>query len=84
MTRDLIMVTEHASLEEAARLMERHHIKRLPVVRDEKLIGIVTRANLMQAIATREHAWSEGRQEQNNLNRTNVWTVADLRARHEA
>jgi len=56
MTRDVVTVTEYTTLEEVARLMERHHIKRVPVTRDKKLIGIVTRANLIQAIAARGHA----------------------------
>ena len=33
-------------------LMEKHDIKRLPVIRGEKLVGIVTRANLLQAVAS--------------------------------
>jgi len=56
MTHDVVTVEEYTTLEEAARLMEHHHIKRLPVVRDKKLVGILTRANLMQAIASRGHA----------------------------
>jgi len=56
MTRDPVSVTEDTSLEDVARLMERHHIKRLPVTRDKTVIGMVTRANLIQAIASRGHA----------------------------
>jgi CBS domain-containing protein len=44
-------VTEDASLEDIVQLMERHQIKRLPVVRGDKLVGIVTRANLLRALA---------------------------------
>jgi CBS-domain-containing membrane protein len=32
--------------------MEKHNIKRLPVTRDGKLVGLVSRANLMQAVAS--------------------------------
>jgi len=53
MTREPVAVSESTSLEEAARLMEKKHIKRLPVTRGTKLVGIVTRANLIQAIAAR-------------------------------
>ena len=42
--------TEDASLDEVVRLMERHRIKRLPVLRGGKIVGIVSRANLMQAL----------------------------------
>jgi CBS domain-containing protein len=44
-TRDLVTVTEEASLEQIATLLEKHRIKRVPVVRDGKLVGIVSRAN---------------------------------------
>ncbi len=55
MTREPVAVLESTSLEDAARLMEKNHIKRLPVTRGTKLVGIVTRANLIQAIAARGH-----------------------------
>jgi CBS domain-containing protein len=52
MTRDLITVSEDTPLDELVRLMERTDIKRLPVLRENKLVGIVTRANLLQAVAS--------------------------------
>ena len=42
-------VAEDASLEHAVRLMERHHIKRLPVVRGGAMVGILTRADMLHA-----------------------------------
>jgi CBS-domain-containing membrane protein len=44
-------VTEDATLEEVVRLMEQHNVKRLPVMRADQLVGIVTRSNLLQAVA---------------------------------
>src|SRR5712691_8958902 len=44
MTRELRTITEETSLDEAVELMERHRIKRLPVVRRGELVGIVSRA----------------------------------------
>lgn len=52
MTRDVIFVDPETSLSEIARLFERHHIKRVPVLKNGSLVGIVTRGNLVQAIAT--------------------------------
>ena len=49
MTRDVITVPEDATLSEAVELMERHHVKRLPVVRDDAMVGIITRVNLLHA-----------------------------------
>ena len=50
MTRDVISVAEDTPLTEVVRLMERHRIKRVPVLRDGALIGIVSRADLLHAI----------------------------------
>jgi CBS domain-containing protein len=52
MTAQVRTVTEDAPLEEIVHLMERHQINRVLVVRDGKLVGIVTRANLLHALAT--------------------------------
>jgi CBS domain-containing protein len=51
MTPDPRTVTEDATLEDIVELMERNNIKRLPVMREENLVGIVSRSNLLQAVA---------------------------------
>ena len=53
MTRDLVTAAEDTPLQEVAKLLEKHRIKRVPVLRDGKLVGIVSRANLIQSLATR-------------------------------
>ncbi len=52
MTPEVRTVTEDEPLEKVVHLMERYRIKRLPVMRGAKVVGIVTRANLMRALAT--------------------------------
>jgi CBS-domain-containing membrane protein len=52
MSSDPCTVTEDDSLESVVDLMERRRIKRLPVLRDGKLIGIVSRANLLHALVS--------------------------------
>lgn len=52
MSRNVVTVAETASLREVADLLERHAIKRVPVLRDGRLVGIVSRANLLQALAS--------------------------------
>ena len=52
MTRDPVTVTEDDMLETVVELMEHRRIKRLPVVRDGKMIGIISRANLMHALVS--------------------------------
>jgi signal-transduction protein with cAMP-binding, CBS, and nucleotidyltransferase domain len=51
MTTDPTTITEDAPLDEVVRIMEKRQIKRLPVVRGDKLVGIVSRANLVHALA---------------------------------
>jgi CBS domain-containing protein len=52
MTSDVRTLDEEVELSEAVKLMESHRIKRLPVVRDGKLVGIVSRANLLHALSS--------------------------------
>jgi len=52
MTRTPVTIAESAPLEEAVHLMESRNIKRLPVVRRGTVVGIITRANLMRALAS--------------------------------
>jgi predicted transcriptional regulator len=52
MTPSPMTVSEEARLQEIVSLMERNNIKCVPVVRDGKLIGIVSRSNLLQAVAS--------------------------------
>jgi len=51
MTPDPLTVREETPLDEVVRTMEKRRIKRLPVVRGDKVLGIVTRANLVHALA---------------------------------
>ena len=46
MTRDVITVTEYTALEDAARIMADHKISSLPVIRDDRLVGIITETDL--------------------------------------
>ena len=52
MSGGAIAVEEDASLAEIASLLERKRIKRVPVLRNGKLVGIVSRSNLIQALAS--------------------------------
>jgi CBS domain-containing protein len=52
MTPEPRTITEDTALEEIVQLMEKNNVKRLPVMRGEKIVGIVSRANLLQAVAS--------------------------------
>ena len=52
MTPDPWTIGEEDALEHVVEVMERRHIKRLPVIRAGRMVGIVSRANLMHALAS--------------------------------
>jgi CBS domain-containing protein len=52
MTRSVISIGEETEAGEIARLLTAHRIKRVPVLRDGRIVGIVSRADLVRAIAT--------------------------------
>jgi CBS domain-containing protein len=52
MTSQPSTIDEDTSLDKIVALMEKKHVKRLPVMRGETVVGIVSRANLLQAVAS--------------------------------
>jgi CBS domain-containing protein len=52
MTSEPFTIAEDATLEEIVTVMETNGVKRLPVMKGDKLVGIVSRANLLQAVAS--------------------------------
>lgn len=52
MTAEPVTVTEDTPLPTIVALMEKNELKRLPVMRDGRVVGIVSRANLLQAVAS--------------------------------
>ncbi|HEY0183238.1 MAG TPA: CBS domain-containing protein [Rhodopila sp.] len=51
MSAPLVTVTEQTGVSDIARLLAIHHIKRVPVIRDEHIVGIVSRADLLRVVA---------------------------------
>lgn len=56
MTEKPVTVDGEATLEQVVELMERHRIKRMPVVEDGRVVGIISRANLLRALLLATHA----------------------------
>jgi CBS-domain-containing membrane protein len=50
MTGDVISVTSQTDVADVVQLMNKRRIKRLPVIDDARLVGIVSRANLVRAL----------------------------------
>jgi len=55
MTSEVRTASEETPLDDIVAMMERYHIKRVPILRGDKLVGIVTRANLLRALASLTH-----------------------------
>jgi len=62
MTSDVRTVGEDTDLEKIVELMEKHRIKRVPVIRDDRIVGIVTRSNLMHAMVSMARSTPPGPQ----------------------
>lgn len=54
MSRPAVCVGEDTETSEIARLLQSHRIKRVPVVRNGTLVGIISRENLLRALAMHE------------------------------
>jgi len=54
MTRKVVTATENTPLEKIATLLERHRIKRVPIVRRGKVVGVVSRANLWHGLVAQK------------------------------
>ena len=54
MSKPVVTVEEHTDTAEIARLLAAHRIKRVPVVRNGQVVGIVSRENLLRALASEE------------------------------
>lgn len=52
MTRRVITASPESPLHEIASVLESNSIKRVPIVKDGQVVGIVSRANLIQAVAS--------------------------------
>jgi len=50
MTRDVVSISEDTDLADVATMLETKRIKRAPVVHDDKIVGIISRANLVRAL----------------------------------
>jgi CBS domain-containing protein len=54
MTAPVVTVSEETEVSEIARMLTSYRIKRVPVLRDGRIVGIVSRADLVRALATEE------------------------------
>lgn len=53
MTRTLVTVAEETPLADVVRVLHAYHVRRVPVLRDKEVVGLVARADIMRALAAR-------------------------------
>lgn len=61
MTKRVVTASPDTPLHEIANLLEKNRIKRVPILKDGKLVGIVSRANLLQALASLKQRVATGK-----------------------
>lgn len=75
MTTDVLTAGPDTPVRELADMMERNGVKRIPIVADGQVVGIVSRANLVQALASGMH--EEARQDSDEVLRAAVVAALD-------
>lgn len=60
MTKDVISVSPQQSLADVAALVRTHGVKRLPVLQSERLVGIISRSDIMRAVTANRDAVAKG------------------------
>lgn len=75
MTRKVITVDEAAPLAEIVDLLERHRIKRVPVIHHGKVVGIVSRSDLLRRLATARAVLPPSKVDDRTLRRTLLATM---------
>ncbi len=78
MTYPVITVKPDMPLSELASLLEKHRIKRVPVMDNGKIVGIVSRANLIQALVNPQHKIATDKTNESSASRDEA--LAQLRA----
>jgi CBS domain-containing protein len=75
-TEPLLTVSEDTGLEKIVALMEKNSVRRLPVTRGDKVVGIVTRANLLQAVASLAHDFPDPTADDDHIRNRVIDTLA--------
>ncbi len=75
-TEPLLTVSEDTELEKIVALMEKNSVRRLPVTRGNNVVGIVTRANLLQAVASLAHDFPDPTADDDHIRNRVIDTLA--------
>ncbi len=72
MTQPAVVVSEATDIAEIATLLESKGIKRVPVVRDGKLVGIVSRSDIVRGLIVAAKSWNRSRRTDEKKIRANI------------
>jgi CBS domain-containing protein len=76
MTPDPFTIAEDTRLEDVVDSMERHRIKRMPVVREGRVVGIVSRADLLHALARLVRTLAASPRTDEDIRKHVLWALA--------
>ena len=79
MSTDVVTIRRAASLSDAVEAMSRHRVKRLPVVEDGKLLGIIARSDILRALALAQPAADPAAVSDGHVRRAIMAELAKLR-----
>ena len=74
MTRDVVTVAEESELADVAALLEAKRVKRVPVMRGGKVVGIISRANIVRAVGAAKGASPQTSEEDDRSIRVQLLT----------
>lgn len=75
MTKEVVTATEETPLADLVERMQRHRVKRIPIVRRGILVGVVSRADLVRAVLSSEPKCSDCRPDDRALRRAVIATL---------
>lgn len=76
MTKSVVSADERTTVQDIAALMQRHHVKRIPILHGDKLVGVVSRSNLLQGLLAREPSSLTGKADDEALRAAVMATLA--------
>jgi acetoin utilization protein AcuB len=91
MTKDPITISPDMTLPDASRLMKEHHFRRLPVVKNQTIVGIITDRDVKQAMPSDasslsiwEITYLLSKLEVKEIMQSPVWTIDEEATVHDA
>lgn len=79
MSRHVVSVSDETELRDVVNMFDRHRFKRIPVIRDGKLVGMITRGDVVRALNRQSPAVSGGQVSDADLQQTLLKKIRDTK-----